>query len=567
VAFSPGSSILAIGTSDGSVVVHDAASGREIARANAHDGTIYSVAYSPDGRILATASRDRSVRLWDTTSWEVRTHITGHDGTVLSASFAPDGEQLLTTSSDGTARIWNVDDGEAILRVGDGSTRLFRGAWSPDGKRFATAGEDGKARVHEVATGRLRATLVHPQRVNSIEFAEDGARLVTASGDAVLRSWSIANGTVTARRRGHANGIWSLAVAPVRAPEDAGSSVLRTAVFTGSADGTVRRWDLGSEGEPIVSLSVRGVAVAASPDSHTLVVGSADGVVRVLDPATLRERRRLDGLVDRVNGLAFSPDGNVLAATDDSGTLSRWRLPDAIPLKPIPVHTRRAYDVSFSPDGAILATSGEDRTARLLDPETGSDRVPLLKHPARVFCTMFHPRVAQVATACEDRNVRLWNTATGTLVATWTGHSRAVNGVCFSPDGKLLASASSDGTVRVWELPHEGAAIASERPSDDITLPAVPSSRVLTGPSGQVWKVAFSPDGSRIAATSADGLVQLWDTDTGRPVSVLRGHRDETWGLAFLLDGRPLATTSWDGTLRLWGVPMAALAVARQEAD
>jgi WD40 repeat protein len=567
VAFSPDAAFLAIGTSGGRVVVHDAASGQEVASVNAHDGTIYSIEYSPDGGLLATASRDRSVRLWDTTSWEPRGHMTGHDGTVLSASFSPDGDRLLTTSSDGTARIWNVVDGGATLRVGDGSTRLFRGVWSPDGKRFATAGEDGKARVHEAATGRLRATLVHPQRVNAIAFADDGTRLVTASGDAVLRSWSMTSGTVIARRRGHSDGIWSLAVSPMRAFDGKARALARTSVVTGSADGTVRQWDLGADGAPIVSLGARGVAVAASPDSQTLAVGSADGVVRFLDPATWLERLRLTGLVDRVNGLAFSPDGHLVAATDDSGMLHRWRLPDATPLEPVRIHTRRAFDVCFRPDGAILATSGEDRMARLLDPETGDDRVPPLKHPARVFRVTFHPRVDQVATACEDRQVRLWHGATGKLLATWPGHARAVNWVCFSPDGSRLASASSDGTVRLWDMPNEGIARASEPSSDEITLLSPPPARVLTGPSGQVWKVAFSPDGSRIAATSADGLVQLWDTETGRPVSVLRGHRDETWGLAFLLDGRTLATTSWDGTLRLWGVPMASLAAARQLAE
>jgi WD40 repeat protein len=88
----------------------------------------------------------------------------------------------------------------------------------------------------------------------------------------------------------------------------------------------------------------------------------------------------------------------------------------------------------------------------------------------------------------------------------------------------------------------------------------------LTGPARQVWKVAFSPDGSRVAAVSADGTAQLWDTATGRPASMLRGHRDQVWAVAFPPDGRSLVTGSWDGSLRDWGVATADIARRRAAA-
>jgi WD40 repeat protein len=85
----------------------------------------------------------------------------------------------------------------------------------------------------------------------------------------------------------------------------------------------------------------------------------------------------------------------------------------------------------------------------------------------------------------------------------------------------------------------------------------------LTGPARQVWKVAFSPDGTRVAAVSADGTAQLWDAESGRAVTTLRGHADQVWGVAFPPDGRSLLTSSWDGTTRLWGVAAAELARRR----
>ncbi len=551
VAFSPDDSLVAIGTSEGQLRVYETATGRETASVEAHDGTIYGLDFSPDGLVLATAARDRAVRMWDTQSWKRQHQLIGHDGTVLSVAFAPDGRRILTTSSDGTARIAKADDLSESLRIDAGSGRVFRGAFSPDGRHVATAGEDGHARLWDAENGTMLGDIPHAHRVNAVAFAGDGSYLVTASGDSVLRCWDSATSRVVARRRGHADGIWSLAIQPLRRDRKTPADSPPT-VVTGSSDGTVRLWDLGAAGEPIVLLGDRGIAVAVSPAGDVLAVSAANGEVVLLDPATLRERMRFTGLSDRVNGLAFAPDGALLAAVDDSGTLHRWRLPDAAPLEPLSIHTRRGFDVCFSPDGRVLATAGEDRTARLLDSASGDDLVSPLKHPARVFRATFHPDGRRLATACEDRQVRLWDVSTGKERAVFTGHTRAVNWACFSPDGKRLASASSDGTVRVWDLD------ASDVP---------PRPMVLTGPSGQIWKVAFSPDGGRIAATAADGLVQLWDAASGRPVSVLRGHRDATWGLAFLNDGHALATASWDGTLRLWGVPMAKLAAAREAAE
>ena len=115
-------------------------------------------------------------------------------------------------------------------------------------------------------------------------------------------------------------------------------------------------------------------------------------------------------------------------------------------------HTNWVCGVAFSPDGRLLAGGSDDETVRLWDPATAKHRRTLTGHTNWVRGVAFSPDGRLLASGSDDETVRLWDPATGEHRRTLTGHTNWVRGVAFSPDGQLLASCSNDMTVRLWDL-------------------------------------------------------------------------------------------------------------------
>ena len=219
--------------------------------------------------------------------------------------------------------------------------------------------------------------------------------------------------------------------------------------------------------------------VAFSPDGRLLATASVDKTARLWDPATGRHLRSLAGHTGTVLGVAFSPDGRLLATASFDNTARVWDPATGEHLRTLTGQTGMVYGVAFSPDGRLLATASSDGTARLWDPATGRHLRSLAGHTGTVYGVAFSPDGRLLATVSGDKTVRLWDPATGGHLRTLTGHTDAVVGVAFSPDGRLLATAGGgdDKTARVWD-PATGKHL-----------------RTLTGHTGMVVGVAFSPDG------------------------------------------------------------------------
>ena len=336
-----------------------------------HTDTVWGVAFAPDGHLLATTSYDRTVRLWNPTTGEpVGDPLTDHTGSVWGVAFAPDGQLLATASTDGTVRLWNPTTGTQVGDPLTGHTSVVWGvAFAPDGQLVATTSHDGTVRLWNPTTGTQVGDPLtgHTSVVYGVAFAPDGHLLATTSHDGTVRLWNPTTGNpVGDPLTGHTDAVYGVAFAP-------DGHLLATT----SSDGTVRLWNLSSS-EPVSDQELRrrlhevraeNGALRRQRDDLTarveMLTAAQDRMTELLD-ALCRWPRLVTGHTDAVYGVAFAPDGHLLATTSDDRTVRLWNPTTGEPVgHPLTGHTGAVLGVAFAPDGHLLATTSDDRTVRL----------------------------------------------------------------------------------------------------------------------------------------------------------------------------------------------------------
>ena len=292
-----------------------------------------------------------------------------------------------------------------------------------------------------------------------------------------------------------------------------------------------------------------------------------------------------------VTSVAYSGDGQVLAAGGADGDVQLWNAAGTILLATVRAHVGPAV-VSFSPEGGLLATMGRsDGVVKLWDLKSRSVSFKRQYPGFRRQWTrlLFTPDGKTLIAGSEDNTVRLWDVESSRSRSI---PAQSAGPLALSPDGKILAicgGGKEASRITFWNiagrqvkrlplsLPPEGLVQSMAFSPDGRRLVTGSSTPVLwdlaTGRllrkfsvhTGVILGAEFSPDGRTLASGGSDGTIRLWNPETGKLLAPLHGHTGRLTSIAYSPDGETLASTSVDGTTRLWDTDLGRLQKAELE--
>ncbi len=294
-----------------------------------HRGWVYSLAISANGRVLASGGSDQTVRLWNPRTGDLLRTWTEPTGAVLAVAISPDSRVIGSGSADQIIRLWDSQTGMLIHTLDGHAGWVHALAFSPDGTILASGSADTTIRLWSVQTGQLlRVLRGHSHPVHSVAISPDGKRVVSGSSGNTLCVWDLTTGQLLRTLHEHTGTIYCLAFTPL--------SPNAYWLVSGSADTTVRRWDINApsghvgyspdsvpwENEPTHAGAVR--SLAFHPTRPLLISSSEDKTIKLWNMHTGRLLRTVTGHGGPVYSMVISPDGKTLASC--SQRIKLWQM-------------------------------------------------------------------------------------------------------------------------------------------------------------------------------------------------------------------------------------------------
>lgn len=570
VAFSPDGKYIVSSGNDGSILLWEIDSGRQI-RSLENKGYNNPIYMSSNGKFLSSG---KEIKVWDISTGE---ELKLKDATA-PAAISRDGTIVAATTGFMSDKISLLDVGTSrVLRTFDGCSRQKALTFSPDGKIVAAACDPlpqgsgavngkikllpGRIKLWDVSTGReLRAFEAYELGANSIAFTPDSKSLVSTSDTEPVKIWDAGNGKL--RRSIDLHGE-SMAISPDGQTLAVGGGYEDTTKLYELATGQLQREVPGSSSK-----------VAFSPDGHVLA-NSVDTTIQLLDLSASRQPTELKKHSHTPSAVAVSANGQLLAEGSVNGGVMLWDFSGKEP-RLLPEHSdQRPWALAFSSDNRLLAAGGSTREQSGLplmeqhgvidvwDVETDKKLYSLkgdstTELTSLVFSDDNKTLIGwQGSSLVEEsgRGIKVWDALTGKELRTVGGPFSTAKSVVFSSNSNVLASLNFNAAEKKAQLEVWDAGAATRLRAMDEEMPAG---------SEYSYHIALSADGKTLVRVFDTVVgeevllkIRLWNVATGESQEIISKHNYGARALALSSDGSLVAVTlrmSRGEEIKLWDV-------------
>lgn len=524
---------IALGTSDGVLVVRSAVDGRELWRTEPLGAAVTALAITPGGSWIGLGLQDGRAALLAMDASARPEFFACDEGSILHA------RGVLTMAFSGDDRSVAMGGSDRRVSLWDASTRVRRDVFeahldpvaivtlSGDGSIVATCGR-GVAEGRKIwrKHGHGWSSQDIPTRPNDhiswMQFDRDDTLLFAFTGNQVARvridSMEVTNVVPPLGGR-----VFSGAFSPDHHQLAIGAA--QTPFLCASQAGTPAR-SLGQQASTII-------AVGWSGSSRVVTVGEG-GEIRAFDARGDIPLMRLEGFPSWCFSVAWSTDGSLLGVNAGGVALSTYDGASGTLISsaalPSPARQRA---MRFVPGTSTLIAGGADGRLRVVDVKRGVITRTLGSPLPEVFSLAMLPDQRTVISGHADGVIRVWDVEREQVLREMPKLARRVESLALTPDGGVLASTGSAGDVQLWD-------VATWEDAGSLATTAPP------------WGMAFSPDGGTLYVSTHAGTLEVFDWATRTRRSVIAAHQRLIPGLAASPDGTLIATSSEDGSVRLW---------------
>ncbi len=396
---------------------------------------ILDVRFNPSGDKIVTCGSDNTARVWNITNGKELIKLSGHDQSVLNADFSPDGNHIVTASADGTAKVWLITDevqsNEVFGHIGSITSVVF----SPNGQTLATTGDDRTICVWDPNTGDLISKFGYDEDAvnyyDRLVFSPDGTRIATMQlGRFFPKVWEVKEGSLAFKME-HKYGVYDLAYSPKG-----------TCLATGSNDfnGYIRDTKYGWETCKLKGHTGWVTTVAFDPSGDFIVTGSTDHSIRIWKTSNGKLLKILNEHTDSVIMIVFNNSGSRFASVSDDKSIIIWDFQTKLPIFKLTNQITAIKHIAFSKDGDLIAAA--DGSGQVLFSE-----IPKDKKQNSIFSKK------------KPEELKIIQTFNGSLFREIVGvgqrDSVEINApglFSFNPKGDHLFAICKDGLIKVWQI-------------------------------------------------------------------------------------------------------------------